>query len=326
MAGFSELVPRRGLEPPRFYPLVPETSASTNSATWASLQFLETLWKAFAFQERQGFYYQKLQEHKPSAKQLADGRSRGHGSRPSRRARLPDARRRPVRRLSVVPGNAHGDARRSPARAHRPARQTRPARRARARDPRAPQEAHHRPPAAGIGIWLVAPEDKRYGQDILIPKNAIANATAGQIVAVELTEPPSLYSQPVGRVTEVLGEIDDPGMEIEIAVRKYGVPHAFSAETLAQAAKLPDKVRAADMKKPHRPARRRAGHDRWRRCARLRRRRLLRSRTSRAAARRRSRAGACWSRSPTSAITSSRASRWTATRMSARPRSTSRAA
>ena len=98
------------------------------------------------------------------------------------------------------------------------------------------------------GIWLVAPEDKRYGQDILVPKNAIANATAGQIVAVELTEPPSLYSQPVGRVTEVLGEIDDPGMEIEIAVRKYEVPHAFSAETLAQAAKLPDKVRAADMK------------------------------------------------------------------------------
>nr|WP_310736821.1 ribonuclease R [Roseateles terrae] len=98
------------------------------------------------------------------------------------------------------------------------------------------------------GIWLVAPEDKRYGQDILVPKNAIANATAGQIVAVELTEPPSLYSQPVGRVTEVLGEIDDPGMEIEIAVRKYEVPHAFSADTLAQAAKLPDKVRAVDMK------------------------------------------------------------------------------
>jgi ribonuclease R len=47
----------------------------------------------------------------------------------------------------------------------------------------------------------------------------------GQVVAVELTEPPSLHSQPVGRVTEVLGEIDDPGMEIEIAVRKYEVPH-----------------------------------------------------------------------------------------------------
>ena len=92
------------------------------------------------------------------------------------------------------------------------------------------------------GIWLVAPEDKRYGQDIMMPKNAIANATAGQVVAVELTEPPSMHSQPLGRVTEVLGEIDDPGMEIEIAVRKYEVPHIFSAATLAQAAALPDSV------------------------------------------------------------------------------------
>ncbi|MEO6030419.1 MAG: ribonuclease R, partial [Burkholderiaceae bacterium] len=96
------------------------------------------------------------------------------------------------------------------------------------------------------GIWLVAPEDKRYGQDIMVPKNAIANAIAGQVVAIELTEPPSLFSQPMGRVTEVLGEIDDPGMEIEIAVRKYEVPHRFSPETLAQAAGLPDKIRPAD--------------------------------------------------------------------------------
>ncbi len=98
------------------------------------------------------------------------------------------------------------------------------------------------------GVWLVAPEDKRAGQDILIPKNATANAAAGQVVAIELTEPPSMYSQPVGRVTEVLGEIDDPGMEIEIAVRKYEVPHRFTPATLAQAASLPDKIRPTDRK------------------------------------------------------------------------------
>ncbi len=98
------------------------------------------------------------------------------------------------------------------------------------------------------GVWLVAPEDKRYGQDILIPRNATASAVAGQVVAIELTEPPSMHSQPVGRVTEVLGEIDDPGMEIEIAVRKYEVPHRFSEATLAQATALAEKVTAADRK------------------------------------------------------------------------------
>jgi ribonuclease R len=98
------------------------------------------------------------------------------------------------------------------------------------------------------GVWLVAPEDKRYGQDILIPKSATGSAKAGQVVVVELTEPPSLYGQPVGRVIEVLGEIDDPGMEIEIAVRKYGVPHEFSEACLAEAKAIPEKLRAADKK------------------------------------------------------------------------------
>jgi ribonuclease R len=98
------------------------------------------------------------------------------------------------------------------------------------------------------GVWLVAPEDKRYGQDIMVPKNAIANATAGQVVVVELTEPPSMHSQPLGRVVEVLGDVDDPGMEIEIAVRKYSVPYRFSAEALHQASLLPEKIRPIDRK------------------------------------------------------------------------------
>jgi len=96
------------------------------------------------------------------------------------------------------------------------------------------------------GVWLVAPEDKRYGQDILIPKSATGQAKAGQVVVVELVEPPALYGQPVGRIKEVLGEVDDPGMEIEIAVRKYSVPHEFSEACIAQARGLPDKVREQD--------------------------------------------------------------------------------
>ena len=96
------------------------------------------------------------------------------------------------------------------------------------------------------GIWIVAPEDKRYGQDVMIPKAATGAAKPGQVVVVELTEPPALFGQPVGRVKEVLGEVDDPGMEIEIAVRKYDVPHEFSEACIALARALPDKVRPED--------------------------------------------------------------------------------
>ena len=98
------------------------------------------------------------------------------------------------------------------------------------------------------GVWLVAPEDKRYGQDVLIPKGATGTAKTGQVVVVELVEPPALYGQPVGRVKEVLGEIDDPGMEIEIAVRKYSVPHEFSDACIALARTLPDRVGPQDKK------------------------------------------------------------------------------
>jgi ribonuclease R len=96
------------------------------------------------------------------------------------------------------------------------------------------------------GVWIVAPEDKRIGQDILVAGSP-GKAKAGQVVSVELIEQPSRFQQPTGRVAEVLGELDDPGMEIEIAVRKFGVPHIFSSAALKQAAKLPGEVRDADL-------------------------------------------------------------------------------
>jgi ribonuclease R len=97
------------------------------------------------------------------------------------------------------------------------------------------------------GVLIVAPEDKRIGHDILIPPKGQLNAKLGQVVSVEIIDYPDSYRQAVGRVVEVLGEIDDPGMEIEIAVRKYGVPHEFSAATMKESAALPDGVTQADL-------------------------------------------------------------------------------
>ncbi len=98
------------------------------------------------------------------------------------------------------------------------------------------------------GATIVAPEDQRIAHDILVPPGAVLNAEHGQVVVVEIVQQPQRHVQPVGRVVEVLGAIDDPGMEIEIAVRKFNVPHEFSAQAAAAAAQLPDAVQARDLK------------------------------------------------------------------------------
>ncbi len=98
------------------------------------------------------------------------------------------------------------------------------------------------------GVSIVVPEDQRISHDILVPPTATGGAEHGQVVVVEIVQQPQRHVQPVGRVVEVLGAIDDPGMEIEIAVRKFSVPHEFSAAALAQAAGLPAAVRPADSK------------------------------------------------------------------------------
>ena len=97
------------------------------------------------------------------------------------------------------------------------------------------------------GVLIVAPEDKRIGHDILIPPKGQGTAKLGQVVSVEIIDFPDSYRQAVGRVVEVLGEIGDPGMEIEIAVRKYGVPHEFSVSAMKEAKALPDAVQQADL-------------------------------------------------------------------------------
>jgi len=103
------------------------------------------------------------------------------------------------------------------------------------------------------GIAFVAAEDKRISQDILLapPEKGAKKplkARSGQVVMVELIEQPSKHSQPIGRLVEVLGNYADPGMEIEIALRKHELPYEFSTAALAETKKLPDVVRKTDWK------------------------------------------------------------------------------
>lgn len=103
------------------------------------------------------------------------------------------------------------------------------------------------------GVAFVVAENRRISQDILIapPEKGDRKALrpkAGQVVMVELVEQPSKQTQPIGRVIEILGNYADPGMEIEIALRKHELPFAFSKAALAQTKKIPDAVRKMDWK------------------------------------------------------------------------------
>ena len=98
------------------------------------------------------------------------------------------------------------------------------------------------------GILLVIPEDQRIKHDILVSPKDVCHAAPGQVVTVEIIEQPSRHSQPIGKVIEVLGELDDPGMEIEIAVRKFDVPHEFDRAVMDQAQAIPLEVEFKDLK------------------------------------------------------------------------------
>ena len=89
---------------------------------------------------------------------------------------------------------------------------------------------------ADAGVAYVVADNPRFTHRVLVPEAERGGATPGQIVIVEITRAPSRNAQPVGRVTQVLGEHGAPGMETEIAIHSHGLPHEFPAAVLAEAA------------------------------------------------------------------------------------------
>ena len=87
----------------------------------------------------------------------------------------------------------------------------------------------------GNGVTIVAAEDKRINQDILIPYNLDLKAEEGQVVEVEITTQPSIREKPMGKIIKILGSYADSGIEIEIALRKHHLPYEFSKEAIEQA-------------------------------------------------------------------------------------------
>ena len=98
------------------------------------------------------------------------------------------------------------------------------------------------------GMGFLVPFDRRLIMDVLIPDDARGGAERGDMVVVEITRWPTPTRSPLGRVLEILGDIDEPGVDTEIIIRKYGLPDAHSDQAVAEAKRVGTALKEKDIR------------------------------------------------------------------------------
>jgi len=98
----------------------------------------------------------------------------------------------------------------------------------------------------GRGFGVVIPSDERVLDHVIIPPREAKGAQEGQIVSAEITRWPGRTMSAAGRVAEVLGSPDDPDVESEVILRKYGLSNSFPADVAAEVASTPMEVSQAE--------------------------------------------------------------------------------
>jgi len=100
----------------------------------------------------------------------------------------------------------------------------------------------------GSGLGFLVPFDRRLVMDVQIPPDARLDAKPGDMVVVEITRWPTPTRGPLGRVIEVLGDIDEPGVDNEIIIRKYGIPDQHGPEAVEEARRIGTSVHESDIR------------------------------------------------------------------------------
>lgn len=96
------------------------------------------------------------------------------------------------------------------------------------------------------GVGFVIPDNRRITHQLLVGPKDVNKAQPGDFVRVQITVPPHFKHQPHGRILEVLGDPSTSGIETEMALRTFGIPHHWPEAVLAQAQALAPEVDAAD--------------------------------------------------------------------------------
>jgi ribonuclease R len=98
------------------------------------------------------------------------------------------------------------------------------------------------------GLGFVVPFDRRLTADVQIPRGEVKAAGPGDMVTVEITRWPTPARGPLGRIVKVLGGIDEPGVDTEIILQKYGIPDEHPPEAIEEARRLGTAIKERDVK------------------------------------------------------------------------------
>lgn len=94
---------------------------------------------------------------------------------------------------------------------------------------------------------FVVPDDPRIPRDIFVPGERSRGAVSGHKVVVEITDYGSDRQSPEAAVVEILGHVNDPGVDIMSIVRGFELPSEFPEKVLRQAERVSKEVSEADM-------------------------------------------------------------------------------
>ncbi|MCR5715941.1 MAG: ribonuclease R, partial [Lachnospiraceae bacterium] len=101
---------------------------------------------------------------------------------------------------------------------------------------------------ASANYGFVVPDNQKFGYDIFVAKERTAGAVSGHKVIVEITDYGDAAGRknPEGKIVEILGHMDDPGVDILSIIKNYDIPTEFTEKELHQAERVSKPVSDAD--------------------------------------------------------------------------------
>ena len=89
---------------------------------------------------------------------------------------------------------------------------------------------------------FVVPDNQKFAKDIFIPKEFTKGAVNGHKVVVKITNYGSVSTSPEGKVVEILGHVNDPGVDIMSVIKAYDLPVEFPEEVMRSLGKVPEEI------------------------------------------------------------------------------------